>query len=221
MDKITKIRVEELPPDSPYMQPFRFFYIQNGTEKSWDLLKVHDSVSIVIFNRTSKKLIFVKQFRPAVYHGIVTSSGGSLENIDLKKYPPKIGITLELCGGMEDKENLSSVEIAREEVLEECGFDIPVDRFNQVFKYKSGVGPSGASQTMFYCEVTEADRKTAGGGVDNELIDVVECSLKDAKKYISKGVINNSPPNFLLGIQWFLDQYPKKSKEVPQCACSN
>lgn len=219
MENISKIWIENLPPDSSYMKPFRFFYIQDGKEKSWDLLQVHDSVSIIIYNTTSKKLVFVKQFRPAVYHGIVTSSGGSLENVDLVKYPVKIGVTLELCGGMVDKKNLSSAEIAREEVLEECGFDIHANRLKQIYNFKSAVGPSGPSQTMFYCEVTEADRKTSGGGVDHELIEVVECSIKEAKKFVSKGAVNNSPPNFLLGIQWFLDQR-KEEKVVPQCACS-
>lgn len=198
------------------MKPFRLFYIQNGKEKNWDLLKVHDSVSIVIFNTSLKKLVFVKQFRPAVYHEIVTSSGGSIENLDLVKFPPKIGVTLELCGGMVDKKNLSAAEIAREEVLEECGFDIPVNRLKQIFNFKSVVG---SSQTMFYCEVTEADRKSSGGGVDNEIIEVVEYDIKEARKFVTKGANNNSPPNFLIGIQWFLNQNQRKEKKVPRCAC--
>lgn len=40
------------------------YYVQNGKEKNWDLLKVHDSVSIIILNKTRNKLVFVKQFRP-------------------------------------------------------------------------------------------------------------------------------------------------------------
>lgn len=71
----------------------------------------------------------------AVYHGIVSSSGDSIENIDLEKYPPKIGVTLELCAGIVDK-NLSLVEIAREEVLEECGYDVPIDRIEEIMTYR-------------------------------------------------------------------------------------
>uniref|UniRef100_T1GNN4 Uncharacterized protein n=1 Tax=Megaselia scalaris TaxID=36166 RepID=T1GNN4_MEGSC len=39
MEKISKIWLGKLPPDSPYVKPFRLFYVQNGVEKNWDLLK--------------------------------------------------------------------------------------------------------------------------------------------------------------------------------------
>lgn len=64
MENITNIWYGELPSDSPYVKPFRMHYVQNGNEKDWDLLKVHDSVSIILYNKTTNKLIFVKQFRP-------------------------------------------------------------------------------------------------------------------------------------------------------------
>lgn len=71
----------------------------------------------------------------AVYYGIVSSAGDSIENIDLEKYPPKIGVTLELCAGIVDKD-LPLVEIAREEVLEECGYDVPVERMEEIMTYR-------------------------------------------------------------------------------------
>lgn len=64
MDNISRIWYGPLPADSPYVKPFRLHYVQNGQEKNWDLLKVHDSVAIVIYNRSHEKLVFVKQFRP-------------------------------------------------------------------------------------------------------------------------------------------------------------
>lgn len=65
----------------------------------------------------------------------MSSGGDSVENIDLEKYPPKIGVTLELCAGIVDKD-LSLVEIAREEVLEECGYDVPVERIEEIMTYR-------------------------------------------------------------------------------------
>lgn len=64
MDNVTKFHFTSLPEDSPYMKPFRFHYVQNGCEKNWDLLKVHDSVAIIILNKTRNTLVFVRQFRP-------------------------------------------------------------------------------------------------------------------------------------------------------------
>lgn len=64
MENITKVSYGPLPADSPYVKPFRMYYVQNGVEKDWDLLKVHDSVSIIIYNKSTNRLVFVKQFRP-------------------------------------------------------------------------------------------------------------------------------------------------------------
>eukprot|EP00062_Callorhinchus_milii_P026668 gi/632989056/ref/XP_007883441.1/ PREDICTED: uridine diphosphate glucose pyrophosphatase [Callorhinchus milii] len=53
--------------DSRFLRPLRVRYNQNGTNKSWDFMKSHDSVSILLFNTSRQCFILVKQFRPAVY----------------------------------------------------------------------------------------------------------------------------------------------------------
>uniref|UniRef100_A0A8D8MKI8 Uridine diphosphate glucose pyrophosphatase NUDT14 n=1 Tax=Culex pipiens TaxID=7175 RepID=A0A8D8MKI8_CULPI len=205
MEDITNIHYGPLPADSPYVKPFRFYYTQNGKQKNWDLLKVHDSVSIVIFNVTRQKLVFVKQFRPAVYHGLVSAEAGEDgRSIDMKKFPPSLAVTLELCAGIVDKP-IPWVDIAREEVLEECGYDVLSERIEEIMSYRSGVGTSGSLQTLFYVEVTDEDKvPAAGGGVDDELIEVVEYSLEEARKLTAKGNVLTSPPSFLFGVLWFL-----------------
>lgn len=76
MDKVTKFYYSPLPEDSPYVKPFRFHYVQNGIGKNWDLLKVHDSVAIIILNKTRNTLVLVRQFRP----GIIILNLTDLEN---------------------------------------------------------------------------------------------------------------------------------------------
>lgn len=63
MEDVSDVYLTPLP-DSPYVRPFRMHYTQNGRCKNWDLLEVHDSVAIIIFNVTRKVMVFVKQFRP-------------------------------------------------------------------------------------------------------------------------------------------------------------
>lgn len=66
-------------------------------------------------------------------------------------------------------------------------------------------------QTLFYCEVTDADKVSGGGGVDDELIEVVEYTIDEAKLMVSKGAVNPSPPSCLAGILWFLyNKVPNK-----------
>lgn len=55
--------------------------------------------------------------------------------IDTEKYPASLGVTLELCAGIIDKDK-SIEEIAREEVLEECGYDVPLKNLKQIKKYR-------------------------------------------------------------------------------------
>lgn len=163
MDKVTEFHCTTLPADSPYVKPFRMYYTQNGVEKSWDMLKVHDSVAIIILNKTRNTLVLVRQFRPgkntansprkchpfvpywfvnlsvsAVYHSIISADpdyeNASPESL-LAKYPASLAITIELCAGIVDKSK-SLVEIAKEEILEECGYNVPIERIDLVSIYR-------------------------------------------------------------------------------------
>lgn len=98
----------------------------------------------------------------------------------------------------------SLIEIAAEEVQEECGYKVATERLETVLTYRSGVGTSGSLQTLFYCEVTDADRVCDGGGVDEEMIEVVEYSIEEARHCVTAGASVTSPPSFLFGVLWFL-----------------
>lgn len=51
--------------------------------------------------------------------------------------PGSAGVTYELCAGLVDKPNLSLEEIARQEVLEECGYDVPASKLKRITSYRS------------------------------------------------------------------------------------
>ena len=77
---------------------------------------------------------------PAVYfNGAVTSHSVCNEikkEIDWTQVPPSLGITIELCAGILDNANLSPKEIAKQEVLEECGYDVPLENFEYIISYR-------------------------------------------------------------------------------------
>jgi UDP-sugar diphosphatase len=73
-------------------------------------------------------------FFTAVYYGIISQAGDE-KNIDMEKYPPSIAMTLELCGGKVDK-SLSLVKIAQEEILEECGYNVPCERIEEIMSFR-------------------------------------------------------------------------------------
>lgn len=75
------------------------------------------------------------------------------------------------------------------------------------------MGTNGSLQTMYYCEVTDDDKVTTGGGVDDEIIDVIELSLDEASAMVAQGANNNAPPSCLLGILWFLNNRSGQAKQ--------
>ncbi|XP_044748034.1 uridine diphosphate glucose pyrophosphatase NUDT14-like [Coccinella septempunctata] len=200
MSKISKVEIKPFV-ESIYLKPFRMSFVENGTERNWDLMEVHDSVAIIIYNISRDVLVLVKQFRPAVYYSQIPLVDRK-EIIDTAKYPAALGMSIELCAGIIDKE-LSTVEIAKEEILEETGYSVPCDQIQFVSSYASGVGTSCSLQTLYYCEVKDDMQVTKGGGVDDEFIEVVEMTVPEIRQYIS-GKSIMSPPSFLFGIYWFL-----------------
>lgn len=58
-------------------------------------------------------------------------------------------------------------------------------------------------QTLFYCEVTDDMKVAGGGGVDDELIDVIEMSIPEVQAYMKQEMVV-SPPSFMFAMQWFL-----------------
>ncbi|XP_013778963.1 uridine diphosphate glucose pyrophosphatase-like isoform X3 [Limulus polyphemus] len=203
MEKIDNVRISECE-NSLYIRPARMRYTQNGKEKIWDLMKVHDSVAIVIFNISRQVLVFVKQFRPAVYYNSLPAEETG-PTIDTSKYPPSEGITIELCAGIVDKDKCLE-EIAKDEILEECGYDVPISSIKKITSFKSGVGVSGSVQTLFYAEVTDGMRQHSGGGntCEGEEIDVVDLTLSEAKALIFNEDVPR-PVTLILALMWFFD----------------
>uniref|UniRef100_F6XBX0 Uridine diphosphate glucose pyrophosphatase NUDT14 n=3 Tax=Equus TaxID=9789 RepID=F6XBX0_HORSE len=198
---------------SPYLRPLTLHYRQNGTQKSWDFMKTHDSVTILLFNSSRRSLVLVKQFRPAVYAGEVERRfPGSLTAVDQDgprelqaALPGSAGVTFELCAGLLDQPGLSLEEVACKEAWEECGYRLAPSDLRRVATYKSGVGLTGSSQTMFYAEVTDAQRAGPGGGLaeEGELIEVVHLPLDGAQAFADDPDVPKTL-GVIFGISWFL-----------------
>ncbi len=188
---ISDVKIVECT-DSAFVQPKRMEYLQDGLPRKWDMVGVHDSVAILLYHEENQSLIVVKQFRPPVY----------LKNGD--------GYTYELCAGIVDKEK-SLVEIAHEEIVEECGFHVPLEAICKVTSFYTAVGFAGSVQTLYFARVNESMRVGSGGGVDVESIEVIEISLDEAKRFVfdeSKA----KTPGLMFGFGWFLENVEELTK---------
>lgn len=159
-------------------------YEQDGIKKSWEIVEAHDSVAILIYHKEKRSFILVKQFRPAVY----------LNNDN--------GMTVELCAGIVDKK-LSLAEIAKEEIEEECGYDIPLQNIERITAFHTSVGFAGSKQTLYFVQVDESMKVSEGGGVDHEQIEVIYLPIDEAKKLLYDESIAKTPGLMFAFMWWF------------------
>ncbi|ODM99010.1 Uridine diphosphate glucose pyrophosphatase, partial [Orchesella cincta] len=133
--------------------------------------------------------------------------------VDWSKVPLKLGMTMELCGGIIDAK-LSDEEIMQKEVWEECGYDVPVQNFERIITYfyyylvilsSGAVGIHGNKQTIYYAECTDYMDITKRGETvpEGDMIEVVEMSIPQVRELlgdVSKPIAGNCS----LGMFWFL-----------------
>lgn len=141
---------------------------RDGKKFYWERIKGHDSVHVIIYNLTTREFLFVKQVRIPV----------------LVNNPDTNGEVIEACAGLVDK-NKPLAEIAKEEILEELGYDVKIDAVNFIKTIKSSVGTIGSNAHLFYAEVSEKEKVSDGGGLDSEDIEVVRVSINDIEKFMT------------------------------------
>ncbi len=197
---------------------------------------------MLIYNTTRDALVCVKQFRPAVYMNrhkslwenspifsapLSQKSSPPTNSVATGSQPPPtepaatdgkseygpgaLGCSLEMCAGIIDKGS-SLLQITKEEILEETGYDVPVENIERVTSYFSSVGHSGSHQTMFYCEVTDSMLVGGGGGValEGECIDVVYLPTSQLLKVLFDEEVPKSS-TFCYALLWF--QHFKNTKK--------
>lgn len=118
--------------------------------------------------------------------------------------PTSTGITYELCAGIVDSDS-SYVQITKEEILEECGYDVPLNCIKKITSYYSSVGVSGSYQTLFYAEVTDEMLVSKGGGSteEGELIEVAYIPVEELQTFAFDET-KPKTPSAILAILWFI-----------------
>jgi len=184
IENITKL------DDPKFIKPMKINYTYKNKKRVWEAVVSHNSVSIILYNKDKDALIVVKQIRVPV--------------LNMNK---KDGVTHELCAGIIDKDK-PKVEIVKEEVLEECGYDIDIKSIKEVTSFYTSVGISGAKQTLFYAECDESMKVNAGGGLSDEDIEVMYIPLSKAKEFMFD-LTYQKTPGLIMGFYWFFDNIKK------------
>lgn len=193
MDTIIKdIEIKELG-ESKYIRPFSIHFVQDGIKRKWDCIKAHDSVSCLLYHTERDAFLFVKQFRPSLWYYQKQNGINSDE----------LGISYEFCAGLCDK-GLDEKCTMIEEIFEETGYATNDVRY--ITSSFTGLGFSANRQSIFYALIDESMKRGAGGGIDDEKIEL--CFIERAK--INEFLLDESKPKgagALFGITWFLANF--------------
>lgn len=136
-----------------------------------------NGATILLYNREKKTVVLTRQFR------IATWVNGNTD-----------GMLIEACAGLLDADEPEVC--ARKEAIEETGYQ--VGEVEKVFELY--MSPGGVTELIYFyiAEYTDAHREHAGGGIDDEDIDVLELPFARALEMVASGEIRDGKTVILL-----------------------
>ena len=169
-----------------FVKPIKINYTQKNKQKVWEAIISHDSVSILLWHVDKQAFVLVKQFRPPVLNANKTD-----------------GMMYELCAGIVDK-STTKIQIVKEEILEECGYDVPLKNIEKISSFYTNVGVSGAKQTIYYATCDDSMKVSEGGGLAEEEIEVIYIPYTKVREFMFDENYQKTP-GMLMAFYWFFD----------------
>ncbi len=136
-----------------------------------------NGATILLYNREKKTVVLTRQFR------VATWVNGNAD-----------GMLIEACAGLLDADEPEVC--ARKEAMEETGYLVgDVEKLFELY-----MSPGGVTELIYFylAEYTDAQREFAGGGIDDEDIDVLELPFAQALAMVNSGEIRDGKTIILL-----------------------
>lgn len=153
---------------------------RNNSEAIRHKREVYDrgnGATMMLYNREKKTVVLTRQFR------VATWVNGNPD-----------GMLIETCAGLLDADEPEVC--ARKEAMEETGYLVgEVEKLFELY-----MSPGGVTELIhFYmAEYSDAQREFAGGGVEDEDIDVLEMPFTQALAMVKSGEIRDGKTVILL-----------------------
>lgn len=136
-----------------------------------------NGATVMLYNRDKKTVVLIRQFR------VATWVNGNPD-----------GMLIETCAGLLDDD--APDVCVRKEAIEETGF--AVSEVRKVFELY--MSPGGVTELIhfFVAEYSDAHRANAGGGIEDEEIEVLEMPFTEALVKVKTGEIRDGKTVILL-----------------------
>ncbi len=176
-----EITEEKLLSNNWYtLKRFTFNYLGKNGEWTSQQREAYDrgnGATILLHNPQTDTVILTRQFRlPTFVNGNST------------------GMLIETCAGLLDDENPD--DAIRRETEEETGYHIEsVQRVMEAY-----MSPGSVTEKLFFylAEYSADTERHAGGGIDEEEIDILELSVRQAMAMVDRGEIMDGKTIMLL-----------------------
>ena len=176
-----EIKEEQLLSDNWYiLKKITYDYFRKNGKVETQSREVYDrgnGATILLYNTEQKTVILTHQFRlPTYVNGNTT------------------GMLIETCAGLLDYDN-PEVAIKRE-TEEETGYKI--EHVHKV--YEAYMSPGSVTEILYFfvAEYSKDTARVAGGGIEEEEIEVLEIPFEKAYKMIKTGEIKDGKTIMLL-----------------------
>ncbi|RJT20246.1 GDP-mannose pyrophosphatase NudK [Buttiauxella izardii] len=178
--KIEVIKDKILSDNYFILRNITYDLYRNESEAIRHKREVYDrgnGATMLLYNRDKKTVVLTRQFR------VATWVNGNAD-----------GMLIETCAGLLDADEPEVC--ARKEAIEETGYEVgEVEKLFELY-----MSPGGVTEVIhFYmAEYSDAQRENAGGGIDDEDIDVLELPFTRALEMVSTGEIRDGKTVILL-----------------------
>jgi len=101
---------------------------------------------------------------------------------------------------------MSLTQIVQEEIDEECGYKVELDKISKISSFFTNVGVSGAKQHLYFAQIDESMKIHNGGGINDEKIELEFIPIEESKKFIydeSKA----KTPGLIFAFYWFYENF--------------
>ncbi|WP_033916114.1 NUDIX domain-containing protein [Campylobacter sputorum] len=188
---VKNIKITNLK-SSKFIKPFSIEFTQNGINRVWDCIEIHDSVSVLLYHKSKDSFLLVKQFRPPLWHYQMKNNIKSDE----------AGFSYELCSGIMDK-NIDEKQTAIQEVEEETGFR--VKDLQKIITTYASFGVSSNRQSLFFAFIDDDMKVSNGGGIDDESIELVYISRNEAMSF-AYDESKAKAASLIFAFMWFFEK---------------
>ena len=178
--KIENVKKELLSDNWYVLHKYTFDLKRKNGGSVQQVREVYDrgnGATILLYSREKQTVVLIRQFR------IATWVNGNPD-----------GRLIETCAGLLD--NDEPEVCIRKEAIEETGFEVgDVTKLFELY-----MSPGGVTELIhfFIAEYTDAQRSNAGGGVEDEAIDVLEIPYAQALEMVKTGEIRDGKALILL-----------------------